>query len=476
MEKDHHEGDLAAVVRASGLSAAYKWQTHHSLISEERASRTLITDLDTANNPSDPPPTLIAHSKSTEPHVVLPNLSRNKSACMATGPVEMQAEIVVNPYYNGNLLSRYGSASASLCSSLFEIPEKYSTGPSLRFLSTAAAAPMSSDAEKTNPRKLEGMNQYPSKNEGMNHGLACGTAASSEISRIPKVVAEISKKDQTNSLNSPSRKVAQGSSASSSSLVAPKVASTNSKCEAAKRRKTQQKRVVCVPAAVGSNKPSGEDVPSDHWAWRKYGQKPIKGSPYPRGYYRCSSSKGCLARKQVERDRTDPSMVIMTYTSDHNHPWPTHRSSLAGSIRQTRSLKSEELDQCPNQEVVGSKPNDNIDMHNTPQNGNFASIMEPSKAATTEDAGPTFNEERLFNIHDEDVSGLHISVSALIYNNDDFFADLPEPMNMQFARQPVDDQSLYDDDPDSTVVDPFNLFNWSTTTNISTFGEDKTTM
>lgn len=43
-----------------------------------------------------------------------------------------------------------------------------------------------------------------------------------------------------------------------------------------------------------------------------------------RGYYRCSSSKACPARKQVERSRTDPNMLVITYTSDHNHPWPTH--------------------------------------------------------------------------------------------------------------------------------------------------------
>jgi hypothetical protein len=35
----------------------------------------------------------------------------------------------------------------------------------------------------------------------------------------------------------------------------------------------------------------------------------------------------------VERSRTDPSMLVITYTSDHNHPWPTHRNALAGSIR-----------------------------------------------------------------------------------------------------------------------------------------------
>lgn len=52
-----------------------------------------------------------------------------------------------------------------------------------------------------------------------------------------------------------------------------------------------------------------------------------------RGYYRCSSSKGCMARKQVERNRSDPGMFIVTYTAEHNHPAPTHRNSLAGSTR-----------------------------------------------------------------------------------------------------------------------------------------------
>ncbi|CAH1448580.1 unnamed protein product [Lactuca virosa] len=94
-------------------------------------------------------------------------------------------------------------------------------------------------------------------------------------------------------------------------------------------RRGTHKRVVQVPIKdVEGSRLKGETnaPPSDSWAWRKYGQKPIKGSPYPRGYYRCSSSKGCPARKQVERSRTDPTMVMVTYSCEHNHPWPASRN------------------------------------------------------------------------------------------------------------------------------------------------------
>ncbi|KAF5474560.1 hypothetical protein F2P56_006449 [Juglans regia] len=104
---------------------------------------------------------------------------------------------------------------------------------------------------------------------------------------------------------------------------------TSSVSSPRKSRRAIQKRVVSVPIKdVEGSRLKGESntPPSDSWAWRKYGQKPIKGSPYPRGYYRCSSSKGCPARKQVERSRVDPTMLVVTYSCEHNHPWPASRN------------------------------------------------------------------------------------------------------------------------------------------------------
>ncbi|CAG7882039.1 unnamed protein product [Brassica rapa] len=90
---------------------------------------------------------------------------------------------------------------------------------------------------------------------------------------------------------------------------------SRSKCHCSKKRKLRVKRSIKVPAI--SNKIA--DIPPDEYSWRKYGQKPIKGSPHPRGYYKCSSVRGCPARKHVERCVDETSMLIVTYEGEHNH-------------------------------------------------------------------------------------------------------------------------------------------------------------
>ncbi|KAJ7968874.1 WRKY transcription factor [Quillaja saponaria] len=64
------------------------------------------------------------------------------------------------------------------------------------------------------------------------------------------------------------------------------------------------------------------DQLEDGYRWRKYGQKAVKNSPYPRSYYRCTTQK-CTVKKRVERSFQDPSVVITTYEGQHTHPVPT---------------------------------------------------------------------------------------------------------------------------------------------------------
>ncbi|KAK9696983.1 hypothetical protein RND81_08G008000 [Saponaria officinalis] len=232
-----------------------------------------------------------------------------------------------------------------------------------------------------------------------------------------------------------------------------------------KRRKSQAKKVVCIPATAAANsRQTGEVVPSDLWAWRKYGQKPIKGSPFPRGYYRCSSSKGCSARKQVERSRTDPNMLVITYTSEHNHPWPTQRNALAGS---SRSHPSKGTNDAPvssssqNDEVlVKDEINDkevhaDIDARNGSMSlANYNTTVNNSTTTTT-------------SMKDEEVTiDKHFGNKLEDNNNEDYYDDdqLPvindnyRPMIMpQINCQQQCDQDFFKDLVEFEGDDPLNL-------------------
>ncbi|KAJ8439270.1 hypothetical protein Cgig2_030205 [Carnegiea gigantea] len=103
--------------------------------------------------------------------------------------------------------------------------------------------------------------------------------------------------------------------------------------------RVQRKKAVGVSCANSQGRitfvqqVAGDRALSDNWNWRKYGQKTIKGSPYPRSYYKCSSSGDCLARKQVEHSSSDPGTFLITYIDEHNHPYPTQRHSQAGGTK-----------------------------------------------------------------------------------------------------------------------------------------------
>eukprot|EP00249_Psilotum_nudum_P022454 c28521_g1_i7 orf=825-2477(+) len=66
----------------------------------------------------------------------------------------------------------------------------------------------------------------------------------------------------------------------------------------------------------------------DGYNWRKYGQKQVKGSEYPRSYYKCTYPN-CPVKKKVERSY-DGQVTEIVYKGEHNHPKPqaTRRMSM----------------------------------------------------------------------------------------------------------------------------------------------------
>ncbi|THG00494.1 hypothetical protein TEA_003989 [Camellia sinensis var. sinensis] len=65
---------------------------------------------------------------------------------------------------------------------------------------------------------------------------------------------------------------------------------------------------------------------NDGYNWRKYGQKQVKASEYPRSYYKCTHLN-CPAKKKVERN-LDGQIIEIIYNGHHNHELP-HSNKLA---------------------------------------------------------------------------------------------------------------------------------------------------
>ncbi|CAM6037085.1 unnamed protein product, partial [Sphagnum compactum] len=85
------------------------------------------------------------------------------------------------------------------------------------------------------------------------------------------------------------------------------------------RKKGQMKRVKQSKYCIKTR--TDVEIMDDNFKWRKYGQKAVKNSPYPRNYYRCST-QNCPVRKRVERCADDPGFVLTTYEGTHTHQSP----------------------------------------------------------------------------------------------------------------------------------------------------------
>ncbi|KAL3820949.1 hypothetical protein ACJIZ3_006854 [Penstemon smallii] len=155
----------------------------------------------------------------------------------------------------------------------------------------------------------------------------------------------------------------------------------------------------------------GGSPAEDGYNWRKYGQKQVKGSEYPRSYYKCTH-QNCPVKKKVERS-PEGHITEIIYKGTHNHPEPppNRRSALGSS---NAIVDTEQLGTGPNGDVSwstmqkGNAPDwrqENLEATSLGQEYNNGQAQNGAKYESV-DGSLTFS-----NDEDEDDRVTHGSVS-----------------------------------------------------------------
>ncbi|KAF8099860.1 hypothetical protein N665_0236s0021 [Sinapis alba] len=155
----------------------------------------------------------------------------------------------------------------------------------------------------------------------------------------------------------------------------------------------------------------------DGYNWRKYGQKLVKGSEYPRSYYKCTNPN-CQVKKKVERSR-EGHITEIIYKGAHNHskPPPNRRSGMQLDGTEQAEQHQQQLQQrdnaatwvsCNNTQQVGSNEN-NLEEGN--QSGSIQAQTggqyESGDGVIVVDASSTFSNDE----DEDDREGTHGSAS-----------------------------------------------------------------
>ncbi|KAJ8542779.1 hypothetical protein K7X08_005302 [Anisodus acutangulus] len=160
----------------------------------------------------------------------------------------------------------------------------------------------------------------------------------------------------------------------------------------------------------GGGDPNVVGAPAeDGYNWRKYGQKQVKGSEYPRSYYKCTHPN-CPVKKKVERS-PEGHITEIIYKGAHNHhkPPPNRRSALGS----TNSLGDLQLDRA---EQGGAN------IQQAPGGGGFDWRNNTLEATSSENLGSEYcNRSAPFPAQNNSQleSGDAVDVSSTFSNDED---------------------------------------------------------
>ncbi|OMO53548.1 DNA-binding WRKY [Corchorus olitorius] len=99
-----------------------------------------------------------------------------------------------------------------------------------------------------------------------------------------------------------------------------------------------------IQLGQSDQKGGGTSVPSDDgYNWRKYGLKHVKGSEFPRSYFKCTHPD-CAVKKKIERSH-DGQIAEIIYKGSHVHPrpQPRRRYTSANNIMSGQEERSDKV-------------------------------------------------------------------------------------------------------------------------------------
>ncbi|KAI8008882.1 putative WRKY transcription factor 2 [Camellia lanceoleosa] len=165
----------------------------------------------------------------------------------------------------------------------------------------------------------------------------------------------------------------------------------------------------------------------DGYNWRKYGQKQVKGSEYPRSYYKCTHPN-CPVKKKVERSH-EGHITEIIYKGAHSHPKPPlNRRSTIGSSNLLTDMQLDIGDQTGAQIGADGEPvwstvqkgvpdwrHDNLEVTSSASVGaeycNAPNSMQGQNGTHVETGDAVDVSSTFSNEEDEDDRGTHGSIS-----------------------------------------------------------------